>query len=88
MGNIPGPLNDQINIHIQPQEVPHGFTDRNPRSNPDFNPEQGVPPIAHFDDAKINQISPNQNIIPMRKAQSGRIYYIITLIGQITSPNW
>ena len=73
MNNIPPPTNNQINIHIQPQEVPHGFTDRNPRSNTDFNPEQGVPPINHFDEAKINQIIPNPNIIPIRNVAKGSI---------------
>ena len=75
MNNIPPPTNNQMGMRMPPQEVPHGFTDRNPRSGTDFNPEQGVPPIAHFDEAKINQIIPNQNIIPMRNVNKGTLNF-------------
>ena len=74
MNNIPQPPSNQ-NPMINPSQPgqAHGFTDRNQRNGNEFNSEQGVPAITHFDEAKINQIIPNQNIIPIRNVVKGRL---------------
>ena len=63
--------NNQMGHRPPTQAMQHGFTDRNQRNGTEYNPEQGVPPIAHFDDSKVNQIIPNQNIIPIRSVTKG-----------------
>lgn len=72
MNNILPVNNNQMGMRAPTQAVQHGFTDRNQRNGTDFNPEQGVPPIAQFDESRMNQIIPNQNIIPLRSVAKGR----------------
>ena len=72
MNNIPQTPNEQMPIRGQSQPVmPSGFTDRNARSPTEFNMEQGVPPIDHFDEAKMNPVIPIQNVIPPRNVNKG-----------------
>ena len=78
MSNIPPILSNQMINQSQTQQGPsQGFTDRNPRNGTDFNQEQGVPAINHFDEAKIVQVIQNQNIVPMRNVPKSR--YLIVL---------
>lgn len=71
MNNILPVNNNQLGLRAPTQGVQHGFTDRNQRNGTEFNQEQGMPPIAQFDEARMNQIIPNQNIIPVRNVAKG-----------------
>ena len=77
MSNMPQSINNQIvNRNQEQQAPPQGFTDRNPRNESDFNQEQRIPAINNFDDAKIVQVIPNQNIIPMRNVTKGTLFIV------------
>ena len=57
---------------LQPGQ-PYEFTNKNQRNNTEFNSEQVESAITNFDEPKINQIIPNQNIIPIRNIVKGTL---------------